>query len=103
MRLLALTTLSILLVAHAMGQSTASVSGHVQDSSGYSIVGANVTLTNTQTGIVNVARTNNDGNFAMPDVLPGEYKLTVSKEGFAATESAVFTSMLAMQRICRST
>src|SRR5947207_15147352 len=67
----------------ASAQSTnASVGGFVQDTSQAFIPGVTVTATNTQTGVVNTALTNESGAYNFTALLPGTYKLTAELHGF---------------------
>ena len=64
-------------------QSTsASVGGFVQDPSQAFIPGVTVTATNTQTGVVTKAVTNESGTYNIPALLPGTYRLTAELPGF---------------------
>ena len=64
-------------------QSTnASVGGFVQDPSQAFIPGATVTATNTQTGVVTKAISNESGAYNIIALLPGTYKLTAELPGF---------------------
>src|SRR5678810_614422 len=70
-------------VATTSAQSTnASVGGFVQDPSQAFIPGATVTATNTQTGVVTKAITNESGTYNIPALLPGTYRLTAELPGF---------------------
>ena len=62
--------------------ATATISGHVVDSSGASIPDASVRLRNTQTDVSIATATNSAGNYSFPSVPPGTYGVTVSKQGF---------------------
>jgi hypothetical protein len=44
---------------------------------------ASVTLTNTATGVVNTARTNERGFYSVPFLPPAFYKVEAAKAGFA--------------------
>ncbi len=81
----AMLTLSLGLLAAA--ESTAqtlygSVIGSVKDSSGAAIPGATVTITNKETSLTRDATTSDDGAFSIINVLPGNYDLKVSLQGF---------------------
>jgi carboxypeptidase family protein len=65
---------------------TGSVRGTVTDEQGAVIVGADVRLTNTDTGYSRSGKTDKDGNYAFQSLPIGRYTLTVSKEGFATFE-----------------
>src|SRR5262245_62128425 len=71
------------LVETTFGQSgNASVGGFVQDPSQAFIPGVTVTATNTQTGVVTTAITNESGTYNITGLLPGTYKLTAELPGF---------------------
>ncbi|MBT9333024.1 TonB-dependent receptor [Paracidobacterium acidisoli] len=70
----------------ALGQSTATVTGIVQDTSDARIPHANVKLINTQTGTESTSQTNNAGDFALPNVMPGHYTLQIERDGFDTTQ-----------------
>lgn len=61
-----------------------SLQGAVTDSSGAAIPGANIALTNNQTGVVRKTQSDSAGSYLFPTVQPGEYSLSVTKDGFAA-------------------
>jgi hypothetical protein len=63
------------------GQGT--VSGLVSDNSGSVLPGAQVKLTNQQTGIVRTLQTNAAGNYYIPAVPVGRYTVEISAQGFA--------------------
>src|SRR5690242_18574741 len=76
---------------HVFAQTnTASVTGFVQDPSGAYIPGVTVTATNTQTGVVSTAVTNESGAYNISSLLPGVYKLTAELPGF---KSRVFNEV----------
>jgi hypothetical protein len=78
---LATLVLTMLGLAHA--QSTnGQISGLVTDSSGAALVDADVLAINTVTGVNTTTRTNSAGLYVLPQLLPGNYELKVSKEGF---------------------
>jgi Carboxypeptidase regulatory-like domain/TonB dependent receptor-like, beta-barrel len=62
--------------------NTASLGGTVIDPSGSSIPGAQVTVQNTQTGLSRRTTTATDGNFLIPSLPVGSYRLQVEKAGF---------------------
>jgi len=68
----------------AMGQNTNSgdIRGTVTDPSGAIVPGANVTVTNEETGVVNRYVSNSDGLYDTNAILPGTYTVTFSKPGF---------------------
>ena len=75
--------LSLVLSQITFGQSSnASVGGFVQDTSQAIIPGATITATNTETGVVATALTNDSGTYNFPSLLPGTYKLSATLPGF---------------------
>src|SRR5262245_62102451 len=75
--------LMLLLATSALGQSTnARVSGTIADSTGALIPGVTVTATNTATGVVNTAFSNESGTYNFPSLLPGTYKVSAELSGF---------------------
>ena len=59
------------------------ISGSITDPSEKLIPQAQISITNVATGITTVVVTNSDGFFTAPNLLPGEYEITVSAKGFA--------------------
>lgn len=76
--------LSLLLALPSLfAQSTdVSFSGVVLDPSGAAVVDATVTMSNTRTGVNSRSNTNASGSYFFPSLQPGEYRLTVEKQGF---------------------
>ena len=70
-----------------LGQGlTGRITGTVVDSSGASIVKADVQLTNGATGQSRQGLTNDDGYFQFGELLPGTYRLAVNAKGFKKYE-----------------
>ena len=73
----------LLTCAMAWGQgSTAQISGTVTDQSGAVLPGVEVMATQTETGVVRSAVTNESGSYALPNLPIGPYKLEASLPGF---------------------
>jgi hypothetical protein len=70
----------------ARSQTTATLSGTVQDSSGAVIPNAQVTLTNEATNESRKVQSNGVGLYAFPSLVPGTYSLKVSLKGFKSTQ-----------------
>src|SRR2546427_5701416 len=65
------------------GQSTyGSITGLVTDPSGAAITDAQVTLTNIGTAEKRVQPTNADGLYSFVNLIPGNYKIDIEKQGF---------------------
>ncbi|NOT60262.1 MAG: hypothetical protein HOP19_08560, partial [Acidobacteria bacterium] len=63
-------------------QFNGTLRGTARDSAGAVVPGAEVTITNQNTGITVNTTTNSEGNYIAPQLLPGTYKITVKKAGF---------------------
>ena len=63
--------------------STSQVSGVVQDATGLGIPGAEVKITQNDTGFVRTATSGVDGAYLLPNLPVGPYQLQASKQGFA--------------------
>ncbi len=69
------------LMAHTQ-ESRATITGSVTDPSSAVVIGAEVEVANTATGVIAKTVTINSGAFRIPFLIPGQYKLTVSAPGF---------------------
>jgi hypothetical protein len=66
-----------------LGQATSgTILGTVRDTTGAAIPGATVLVINVETNISSTWTTNDEGDFTAPFQLPGEYRVTVEKQGF---------------------
>jgi Carboxypeptidase regulatory-like domain/TonB-dependent Receptor Plug Domain len=86
-------SLSVILVVTVLSASPAraqvagaTLSGTVTDPSGAAIVGAQVSATNRATGVSRALTTDAAGFYSMPNLLPGNYDVTVSATGFATSK-----------------
>ena len=70
----------------AWGQATTSVRGTITDTSGGSVAGATVTITNPESRIERTATSGTDGSYQFLLLPPGTYKLTVTAQGFQRHE-----------------
>src|SRR5947209_6799523 len=59
-----------------------SVVGLAEDPSGGGVPGASVTITNKATGQTHEAKTDAEGRYVIGNVLPGQYDLKVTANGF---------------------
>lgn len=81
--LLVVLALAAVFVASASAQVTAGrVTGSVLDANDAAVSGANVTLRNEATGLELTTETTGSGSFTFPNVLPGNYKITIAGSGF---------------------
>ncbi|HEX3186371.1 MAG TPA: TonB-dependent receptor [Pyrinomonadaceae bacterium] len=65
---------------------TGTIQGTVQDANGAVVPGATVVLKNTETNSSRTVSTDEQGFFTAPQLQPGNYSVTVSKQGFATAE-----------------
>ncbi len=77
----------LMVVLLAAGQAgaqsiTGVILGSVRDSTGGAIVGAEVTVTNEETGVVFKTRTDESGDYIVPNLSPGSYTVTAELQGF---------------------
>jgi hypothetical protein len=77
-----LLSVSILICGLAFAQAVSQISGTVTDESGAVVPGADVTATQTGTGTKRTAVTNASGEFILPNLQIGPYRLEASKQGF---------------------
>ena len=62
--------------------ATGTILGVVKDSSGGTVAGANITVTNTETAQSRTVKTGDDGAYRFPGMPVGHYTLKIEKEGF---------------------
>ena len=73
-----LTTVSLLAQSTAVSQ----ISGIVRDTGGLGVPDARITVTQASTGLTRSVQTGNQGDYTMPGLPIGPYKISVTKEGF---------------------
>ncbi len=73
-------------VSNLYAQSSATISGTVTDQKGAVIVEASVTAINEATQDIREVKSNKDGLFAFPTLLPSTYSIKVVSQGFAPKE-----------------
>ena len=83
MRIAALVLVALLtLIANAQ-EVTGSLLGTVRDSTGATVAGAKITITDAEKkAVVRVVTANGDGEFSAPLLQPGIYEITVEATGF---------------------
>ena len=82
MRLLLAFILLAVATGGLYGQTFGEIAGEVKDSTGASVPGANVTLTNLGTNATRAGVTNDSGLFDFPSLAPGLYSVRVERQGF---------------------
>src|SRR5215510_4743372 len=95
-RSLAWTTAAIVLllwsgVCEAQSVAVAQISGVVTDESGGALPGAEVTATQTTTGTARFVVTGSRGEYVLPNLPVGPYRLDVKLDGFTAYEQKGLT------------
>jgi hypothetical protein len=75
-----------LLSASLYAQTTAQLSGTVQDNSGAIIPGASITLINQGNQLQQQSHTNDHGLFTFPSLTPGSYTVKVEQKGFTSQQ-----------------
>jgi hypothetical protein len=82
-----LSVVLLVLSFSLLGQEyRATLVGRVLDSTGAAVPAAHVTATNTETGVRTSTDTNSEGNYTIPYLQPGTYRLRVECKGFKAFE-----------------
>jgi hypothetical protein len=69
------------------GETTSAIVGQVMDASGAVVPGANVTITNRETGLRRSLKTDEEGRFNFPQLKPGSYSVKVEASGFDAQQN----------------
>ena len=83
---LGVAVISLMICASTFAQATSGsqVSGTVQDPSKSVVPGAQVTITQLDTGLTRTATSGEDGSYTIPNLPVGAYQLKVAKDGFKA-------------------
>src|SRR5579864_8333149 len=63
--------------------SNGQITGLVTDSTGAAVEGAKVSALNNATSVTYNGTTNSAGVYVLPQLIPGSYRVSMSKEGFA--------------------
>lgn len=81
--------LSVLVASPAWAQEArGTIQGKVTDESGGVVPGARVDITNVATGVVIDTTTNVQGSYRVPFLIPGQYRVSVTLDGFGRFQSA---------------
>ncbi len=76
--------IAISIAAHSQAVG-GSLSGTITDTSHGAVVGATISITNVATGVSTAVKSNTDGIYSAPNLLPGTYTVTVTATGFQKT------------------
>src|SRR5271155_2357336 len=75
--------LAVIFPAWSLAQfSSGALSGEIRDESGVAVTAAPVVARQVATGFSRTAQSNSAGQYALPNLPPGEYSITVVKAGF---------------------
>lgn len=77
--------MSSLSAISAQTATSGQISGNVTDSGGSAVPDATITVTRAETGESRTVKTSEDGNYTVPNLAVGTYRVTVSKSGFKET------------------
>jgi hypothetical protein len=81
-------------VAGRAQSTTSSLTGTVTDTSGAVVVGAEVTIANTATGVNYKAKTDDRGVYRAAQLPPGSYTMQVASSGFETQSVQTFTLLV---------
>ena len=85
-------TISTLILACVLAYgntSTGKISGTVKDPDGAVLSGANVSLLNANQAVLRATVTDAEGRFTLDNIAPGDYQLSIERDGFIRHRSAV--------------
>ena len=92
MRLVIFAFAAFVLAVYSYGQTTNGlITGAVTDSTGASLPGVSVTVTNPATGVVRNSTTNESGIYVVPQLAPGTYNLSIARQGFPPKNALIFS------------
>jgi outer membrane receptor protein involved in Fe transport len=80
--------IGLALAAAALAQTSGSMSGVISDESGARVPGAKVTAKNAATGEVRETVSGSNGQYVLPFLPPGEYRVEVTLAGFARSAAS---------------
>src|ERR1019366_6134905 len=93
--LLLTTTFFVIPVStRAQGETTSAILGQVNDPRHAAVPGATVTITNQETSLKRIAKTDDTGHFNFAQLKPGTYTVRVEAAGFAPQQNdSVFSGL----------
>src|SRR5580698_1355505 len=84
--------------ALAQGETTSAIVGQVRDTTNAVVPGAIVTITNSETGLRRIAKTDDSGRFNFPQLKPGTYSVKVEAPGFEPRQNSNVVSGLGQKQ-----
>jgi len=91
--------LGLAFIGASLFAQVATLTGRISDPSGAVIPQAKITVRAKATGIVTSTETTAEGYYTMPSLTPGEYEVTISKQGFNPVKRSGVE--LAVQQVAR--
>ena len=82
----------------AQGETTSAIVGQVRDSTGAGIPGATVTITNRANGARRTAKTEDEGRFDFPQLMPGAYSVEAEAAGFEPQQNDTVSADLGQKQ-----
>jgi hypothetical protein len=95
--LLFLALISAAGLLYGQGGAYGTVLGTVTDNSGAVLANAGVDVTNTATNVTNHVQTTSSGDYTVPYLQPGTYRVTVQASGFQKSITEGVTLAVAQQ------
>ncbi len=80
-------------IVHATGETTGGIVGSVHTQQGASVVGAQVKITNLDTGLSREINTDTSGSYRFPQLPIGRYEVVVTQEGNVVAKQTVMVSV----------
>ena len=80
----------LIFAQNTFAQTNGTLSGTINDPTGAAIPGATVKVVSTETGAERTATSNDDGFYTVPQLPPGNYRITVTQTGFKSSQLAEF-------------
>ena len=93
--------LMILLFSSMPGYSQvtgATLTGTVTDPSGATVPGAQISVKNNATGVMREVTSDSSGFYTVPNVIPGNYEVTVSAQGFSTAKQSSLSLAVGQQQ-----
>ena len=77
----------------------ATLSGTISDQQGGAVANANISAQNVATGVAAATTSNSAGAYTLPNLIPGDYQVTVSVTGFTTAVAKVTLTVGAKQEL----
>ena len=94
-----LFVISLLTAVSAQTATTGQITGNITDPGGAAVPDASITVTQIETGETRTVTTSEDGNYTIPNLAVGTYRVSVTKSGFK--ESAVGSVIVNVANVTR--